>query len=284
MDRINLYKKPISFRSRCVEIRDAQWVCHKVNTEMPHFSITKFKPLIIKQMNLLERHHKQLRKTSILTDCLWDNLTALGLNSEDLAQLGFLQRIIMKYKQKFVYTQKDKDVSRILNRAKDKIKNFYQKRNECHQSESDINNSLMLIEKYKFGNCKETANLAELILKINGIKNAITVILKAEKENVTLDHAVCVFNRDGSPFLEIKKDTIVIDPWVDKADFAGNIIKFYKNQFKYFFRIPEKQKITFFCYKNCGLGEMDILKFRKKYPNLLFNNTKRKFMKQEIIK
>ncbi len=281
MNKINSNPKSISFKSRCVQVRDAQWVCHKVNTEMPYFSVTKIKPLIIKQMNKLERHFPQRKKTSIKTDYLWDNLKALGLNNEDLSQLNLFQRLFIKYKQKFSYTEKDKHISIILNKAKTVIKNFYQKRNECKQYKNDIKSSLVMLEKYKLGNCKETAMLAELILKINGIKNAKTVILKAENENVTLDHAICVFNKDGSAFSEIKRDTIVVDPWADKADFATNMIEYYKNQCKFLFRIPQNQKINFLPYKhttNNNLSEKDITQFCIKHPNFLFNNSQRKFM------
>ncbi len=281
MDKTNLYTMPISFKSRCVQVRDAQWVCHKVNTEMPYFSITKIKPLIIKQMNTLERHFPQREKTSIKTYYLWNNLKALGLNNEDLSQLSFYQRIFIKYKQKFFYTENDKHISVILNKAKDVIKNFNQKRNECKQYKNDVKASLIMLEKYKLGNCQETAILAELILKINGIKNAQTVILKAENENVTLDHEICVFNRDGSAFSKINRDTIVVDPWINKADFAANMIEYYKNQCKFLFRIPEGQKINFLPYKHNNLTKKDITQFCIKYPKFLFNSSKRKFMSNE---
>ena len=138
-----------------------------------------------------------------------------------------------------------------------------------------------MLEKYKLGNCQETAILAELILKINGIKNAQTVILKAENENVTLDHEICVFNRDGSAFSKINRDTIVVDPWIDKADFAANMIEYYKNQCKFLFRIPEGQKINFLPYKHNNLTKKDITQFCIKYPKFLFNSSKRKFMSNE---
>lgn len=173
MNILNSYTSSPTFKSRCIQIRDAQWVCHKINTEMPHYSISKIKPMIV-----------------------------------------------------------------------------------------------------------ETANLAELILRMNGIKNAKTVMLKAENENVTLDHAICVFNRDGSTFSKIKRDTIVVDPWANKADFAGNMIKYYKNQCNKFFRIPKNKKIVFFQYKCNKLNETDLLKFRETYPNFIFNNSKRKFMNE----
>lgn len=280
MNILNSYTSSPTFKSRCIQIRDAQWVCHKINTEMPHYSISKIKPMIVKQMNKLEQHFPKREKTSVSTESLNNNFTAIILNNEDSSQLPLLQHLFIKFRQNFYYTEKDKQISRILNKVRLLIREFNQKRNECKQCDNDITNSLIMLEKYRFGNCKETANLAELILRMNGIKNAKTVMLKAENENVTLDHAICVFNRDGSTFSKIKRDTIVVDPWANKADFAGNMIKYYKNQCNKFFRIPKNKKIVFFQYKCNKLNETDLLKFRETYPNFIFNNSKRKFMNE----
>lgn len=45
----NSYNTP-SFQSRCAEIRLGQQVCHLVNTEFPHYSLFKFKPMIDKNI------------------------------------------------------------------------------------------------------------------------------------------------------------------------------------------------------------------------------------------
>jgi hypothetical protein len=92
------------------------------------------------------------------------------------------------------------------------------------------------IKKYHYFNCHESALLAELILKINGIKNSYTACLRDGKAKG--NHILCLFNRDGSkiaireengeliPQIENNK-TIIIDPWAGICDFANNALKEY---------------------------------------------------------
>ncbi len=43
-----------TFKSRCPEIKLGQNVCHLVNTEFPHYSLTKFNPMITKHLSKIK--------------------------------------------------------------------------------------------------------------------------------------------------------------------------------------------------------------------------------------
>ena len=153
----------------------------------------------------------------------------------------------------------------------------------------NIQNMLDLLEKYRVGNCMEDANAAALILKMNGIKNVYTAILTSGNEKV--DHMVCVFNKDGSKFSgKIKNSTIIIDPWARKADFAKNMMIYYKNEMcnslniqgSYFTtkgrNICSNDKMGLEKYASVYLSEKELNEFKNQYPEFVFKSNNRKFM------
>ena len=146
---------------------------------------------------------------------------------------------------------------------------------------------LKMLEVYKQGNCFENAKIAELILKMNGIKNAYTVFLK--KNNHYIDHNFCLFNKDNGLNYQAKdnntftidpwdKKTIIIDPWCNKADFIDNMMIFYENRMKNHFNIDRKQNLTFEIHDIINLSEKDLGELREKFPQFVYKNSKRKFM------
>ena len=42
MNSLNNINNNFSFKGRCPQVKDAQWVCHVVNTAYPHVSTTRF--------------------------------------------------------------------------------------------------------------------------------------------------------------------------------------------------------------------------------------------------
>ena len=94
-----------------------------------------------------------------------------------------------------------------MNNIKKFIENFGKKRLEAQDiMPNKVFESLYLMEVFKVGNCSENAVLAELVLKMNNIRNACcATMFKAVPGDSCcdwrdLDHAVCVFNKDGSLF------------------------------------------------------------------------------------
>lgn len=130
-------------------------------------------------------------------------------------------------------------------------------------------------EKYKSFNCYEAAKLSELALKINGVKNSYTANLYKGDANV--DHVVCLFNRDGSPFNgEIKNNqTIIIDAWAGVCDFANKLFKEYEVYWAEFLKIPSwhadaaKQKFELRDISDLSLKDKFLEFILERYPNLM---------------
>ena len=82
-----------------------------------------------------------------------------------------------------------------------------------------------LIKRKKLGNCHESAILAEIAAKANGIRNCYTAQLKPLTNNSSdsLDHAVL--------FVDSPKHPYIIDPWLGFADFVPNAIERYKKEY-----------------------------------------------------
>lgn len=65
-----------AFKSRCPEIKLGQNICHKVNCEFPHYSMTKFQPLISKHITKTKKPWKIMQIISKLHNdrpCFSDN-------------------------------------------------------------------------------------------------------------------------------------------------------------------------------------------------------------------
>ena len=204
-------------KSHCPEIQLGQKICRVVNEEFPHYSITKFKPLI-------SRH---IAKTS--------NPAAIH------------------------------KISGIM----------YSNRPQMYINGAQYLSDLFpFVEKYKSFNCYESANLSELALKINGVKNSYTANLYKGDANV--DHVVCLFNRDGSPFNgEIKNNqTIIIDAWAGVCDFANKLFKEYEGYWAEFLKIPSwhadaaKQKFELRDISDLSLKDKFLEFILERYPNL----------------
>ena len=82
-----------------------------------------------------------------------------------------------------------------------------------------------LIKRKKLGNCHESAILAEIAAKANGIRNCYTAQLKPLTNNSSdsLDHAVLYVDSPKHPY--------IIDPWLGFADFVPNAFERYRKEF-----------------------------------------------------
>lgn len=88
---------------------------------------------------------------------------------------------------------------------------------------SDKISSLLLpIKLSKLGNCKESAQLAILAAKANGIENCEIAYLESP-EGFDYDHAV-VLVKDKKPY--------IIDAWLGFADYVPNAIEKYQKDFR----------------------------------------------------
>ena len=239
----------VSFTARCPQIRKAEWVCHTVNTGLPHISTTKFNPLFI---------DFEMKNYSILR-----GYTMMGKE----ARQTFLKHCSPTTKK-------------VLN-IHDAIESLVQRLDdarECFRKNFTGDNSRVtgLLRQMKYarvGNCFETAGAAEIALKMNGVKNSYTANLSYNGK--PLDHSVCVFNKDGSEFKGVVNNkTIIVDPWAGFADFANNAFVKYKNLFAKHLEIRGDGKFKIELPRQYNLSEKNIEKIKETYPQLVKESSK----------
>ncbi|MBP3925307.1 hypothetical protein J6E39_08750 [bacterium] len=260
MNNLTINNSP-SFTSRNSCIRDAHWVCHKINSELPHCSSSRFIPA-----------YKELITDKMLfTNPNFDKNTPMPNSLQTLLDVITMltKRPLSKAQLKSPYIRKNFD---LLNYSKDLIEKMAQARilAEHKYGLKTVASITYQLDKFKIGNCYEDAKMAELILSLNGIRNACTAILHTSSKKY-IDHIVCLFNKDGTPFNgKINNSTIVIDNWASKADYAHNMGTYYKNMFNNYFDISQDDKIMFERFDNFKLSSRKIKKLKKKYPQFMF--------------
>ena len=153
---------------------------------------------------------------------------------------------------------------------------------------NDAYGYLYQIKELRSGNCLENAVLAELILKLNGIENARLTQLKAyNSENpcarLNIDHIVCAFNDDGSNVDRVSRKTIIIDPWLNKADYAENMKLFYKNIGEKYLDLRLENPTIIFSTptEEIKINENEKIELLALYPKLQFKSSSRKFMQKK---
>ncbi|MCQ2754741.1 MAG: hypothetical protein MJ231_06810 [bacterium] len=210
-------------------IKIGQNVVHLVNTQYPHLSTSKMRPLY---NNAYCKYSTQDKKIS--TDYI--NLNMWYKN--------FMKK--MREARKFRQTYSN------LCPKRDAINLLYQ----------------LIIDK--LGNCSEDAQLAELILRINGFKNACTASLKrGEKE---INHDVCLFNVDDSIVKGNVKNnkTVVVDPWLGKVDFINNYFANNSYLLERAVKVLPLGKFGINTFGKFNLSEKIIQECKENYPELLF--------------
>ncbi len=274
----------ISFTARCPQIRDADWVCRTINNTLPHTSSTKLFPVYKKILSkYLKPYASVVPKDTIELSELLDWMI---LDKTDFKKLTPIGNIMHKLHYFFMPSNK-KHLQNLLIAIRKNIHQLGNNREKCMGEIPPVYKCLKMLEVYKQGNCFENAKIAELILKMNGIKNAYTVFLK--KNNHYIDHNFCLFNKDNGLNYQAKdnntfiidpwnKKTIIIDPWCNKADFIDNMMILYENRMKNHFNIDRKQNLTFEIHDIINLSEKDLGELREKFPQFVYKNSKRKFM------
>lgn len=243
-----------SYTARCPEIRDLQWVNHKVNS-YEHIS-----PMHIKK--------------EIVDLAVRNGILAEGENIHSMRNI----RPTTPKKEKFIGFYK------LYKRLIEKITSIRHEWQTEPMDELKVADKVMhQFKEDKYVNCGEQAFLAGCIAKINLAKNVCTVSLA--KDGKKLNHVVCIINRDGSKFDGTIKpsETIIIDPWYQKTEFAVNLIKEYKTTLKNFLMLEDEDKIGFLkeSIQPINLSHMDIYILRIKYPELKFPYRGRDFMQKK---
>ena len=100
-------------------------------------------------------------------------------------------------------------------------------------------NIIDMLKNNKIGNCYENSVMAQIIGKINGIKNIYPSKIFFNKNSsghqIQLDHVVAIITDKpfdkGYKYNFKQKDAIVVDPWLGITEYAGDYLKRLKNEF-----------------------------------------------------
>ena len=256
--------KPITFTSRCSQVRDADWVCHKINQRFPHFSSTKMQPFI---ENFLKRNSEVLNYAK---------------PAQNLSEIYF-------FLDDIIFPEGHQKVQDTVFAIKRMIRNFGEKRLQIDELigtgefKDNVYKTILMLQN-KHANCTENAIMAELILKMNGIKNACCAILNKCSQNKkpeSLDHMICVTNIDGSKFNgKITPKTIIVDPWLNRADFANRMELFFRNDCKNFFELNINESFNYVVREMVDISDDEIDDIKKILPELVFKTKNHKFMQK----
>lgn len=116
----------------------------------------------------------------------------------------------------------------------------------------------------KVGNCAESAELAALAAKVNGIKN-FSIRSVRGSDDVDFDHDV-VYVRDRKPY--------IIDAWLGFADYLDGALERFKKDFGCHFDMNDDTKVFFLPYfynyepMNC-LDNLSEQTLRRMFPELI---------------
>lgn len=249
----NSINQNIPFTARPPQIKDAQWVARTVRS-FPHISTTR------------------------ISASMWK------LQEQNL---GLYDRFVSKKPFEHFMPQNEHELKIVKLFAWQKriINRIAKARDEWSVGHKDdyrrVGNVLNQFKYDKIGNCGEDAFLSAAIVKMNGVKNVYTAKMKVDDSPI--DHVVCVFNSDGSSFNgKVKKDTIIIDSWIDQADFASNMFVKYKNLCqKFFFNLKPKSEIGFREITPVELTGEEQFVLSLKYDKLRYPSLTREFMQKK---
>ena len=126
------------------------------------------------------------------------------------------------------------------------------------------------IRMYHCGNCRESAQLAAIAAKVNGIKNCFLAGIYTS-DGTSLDHGVAYVD-DKKPY--------IIDTWLGFADYVPNAINRYKSEYLHHFDANPNTKMKFVkkdssydYFLNKELEQADLEKLRKYLPGLVIKKT-----------
>jgi len=130
------------------------------------------------------------------------------------------------------------------------------------------------VKKNGLGNCGESAQLASIVAKVNGIKDCNIVHLYTA-EGKDLDHAV-LFVYGDKPY--------IIDSWLGFADYVPNVLDKYKTTYSNIFDdIKPNDTLTFISYTDDEYTDFLKNDFTRKQINKLKKIYPEQFIKRGYV-
>lgn len=182
--------------------------------------------------------------------------------------------------------------SNIKNRANgnEKYKNLIKKISDkigknvrCHSTQPDALARTMLIsssvKQYKVANCAELSRIANLIAKVNGIDTLpFQFCVKRNNRIYELDHMALVYPLKNLPkttkCFNSSHDVIIIDPWLNFADYAPKAQELYNKDFRNLLKISADEELLLmpqYFSTTDKITENDKKLLKEKFPNWFKN-------------
>ncbi len=139
------------------------------------------------------------------------------------------------------------------------------------------------IKTFKIRNCGESADLACLGAKVNGINDFYKCALMSNEAG-DLDHAIVVVENNGNPY--------IMDAWLGFADYIDKAMERYTSEYGYHFDLSKSPCEKLYAYAGIDSKYSNLLKcipqeeLQEKFPELVIGNqnktTPMKFLKQIV--
>lgn len=168
--------------------------------------------------------------------------------------------------------------------GKDKVKHFFwdnmafkyslkcaSERLKVEMDEKNLYKLTVESLKNGIGNCGEEANLAELIGKINGLKNIYSGKIYAGKK-FPIHETAFITDKEIKPSKRYSlkaKDAIIVDPWLGITEYAGEYFRRLKTQFKGTFNLRSNSNLKIEADFTSKLTPYKIKKLKEEYPELV---------------
>ena len=129
------------------------------------------------------------------------------------------------------------------------------------------------INRNRIGNCAEHALFAEMISRINGVKNCYRLTVRDRDLPEKLNHTFLLISKDPIKNNRLDlKNSIIVDPWVGISGRAKEVLERYKNQFGKLLNLQDTSKLKFGIKSQLCLDENEINLLKSKYPELVFKS------------
>ncbi len=92
------------------------------------------------------------------------------------------------------------------------------------------------VKERRIGNCAESAQIAAISAKLNGINDAQIMGLRT-KGGKKLDHAILYVENGGKPY--------IIDPWIGRAGYVPDMLKAYTSEYRKALDIEQHLKASY---------------------------------------
>ena len=151
---------------------------------------------------------------------------AIIRKADDIARR--INTTIPRISESHIYTYKNIDKFQYLKfRLREKTRQFRNLKSSRFEYGNTTLDKLRafidVVKEKRMGNCAESAQIAAIVAKLNGIDDAQIAVLRT-KGGRKLDHAVLYVQNNNQPY--------IIDPWLGKADYAANMLETYSSQYK----------------------------------------------------